>query len=83
MPNGISPKKDLHNFISEKQKAFLKLSIPEAYDMAKIFNGPGQNEQRTVQSLCESFLNLNFKKRPTPSFAVSISITESCLFLTC
>jgi len=38
MPNALSPKKA--PIVSEKQKAFQRLEISEAYDMAKIFNGP-------------------------------------------
>ena len=50
--------------------------------MAKIFNGPEQCQQRTITSLCESFLNLNFRKRPTPAFAVSkLFVTHSVLNL--
>ena len=72
IPNALSPKKA--PVLSEKQKAFLGLNLREAYDMAKIFNGPGQTEQRSIVNLCESFLNLSFKKRPTPAFAVSLEL---------
>jgi len=40
VPNALSPKKA--PVTSEKQKAFQRLEIGEAYDMAKIFNGPDQ-----------------------------------------
>lgn len=40
--------------------------------MAKIFNGPDQLQQRSITSLCESFLNLSMKKRPAPAHSVSI-----------
>lgn len=75
VPNALSPKKA--PVMAEKQKAFQSLDIREAYDMAKIFNGPGQTEQRSIVNLCESFLNINFKKRPTPAFAVSKNLPLS------
>ena len=50
--------------------------------MAKIFNGPTQLTQQSLTSLCESFLNLNYKKRPAPAFAVSQKIKiKFCIWI--
>lgn len=74
VPNAISPKKEqvVPQTVALRQKAFDTMQLKECYDMAKIFNGPDQLQQRSMASLVESFLNLSFKKRPTPAFAVSL-----------
>ena len=69
LPNALAPLPA--PVVSARCKAFQKLELLEAVDMAKVFNGPGQLEQRSITSLCEQFLNLNFRKRPSPVFAVS------------
>lgn len=79
MPNAL-PTKQPSPVKSKKQSAFGKLQLQEAYDMAKLFNGPGQTEQRSIVSLCEDFLNLNMKKRPTPAFAFTETKIAMALF---
>jgi hypothetical protein len=42
-----------------------------AFDIAKIFNATNAAQQQPLATLCEKYLNLNYKKRPAPFFAVS------------
>lgn len=48
--------------------------------MAKIFNGPEQLQQRSITSLCESFLNLSMKKRPAPAHSFTEAKVSMALF---
>jgi hypothetical protein len=45
--------------------------IEEAYDCAKIFNTSVSGQQLPLQSLCDTYLNLIYKKKTGPAFAVS------------
>jgi len=78
VPNMISPKKQ--PVVSSRQRAFDQLQLKECYDMAKIFNGPEQLQQRSITSLCETFLNLKFSKRPTPAFGFTEAKISLALF---
>ena len=45
--------------------------IEEAYDCAKIFNTSVSGQQMPLQSLCDTYLNLAYKKKTGPAYAVS------------
>ena len=58
--------------VEKPDKKKTVLQITEAYDMAKVFNAQLSAQQQPITLLCEKYLNLNFKKRPSPCFAVSV-----------
>ena len=49
-----------------------KKSWTETVEIAKVFNLPTDESQQPFPTLCEKYLNLIHRKRPTPCFAVSI-----------
>lgn len=45
--------------------------IEEAYDCAKIFNTTQSGNQMPLGALCDTYLNVVYKKKNGPAFAVS------------
>jgi len=59
----------------------------KAFDIAKIFNATDSSQQQPMSTLCEKYLNLNYKKRPSPFFAfteakISMALYKQWLKLT-
>ena len=50
------------------------------YDVAKIFNAEESGQQTPVTTLTEKYLNLNYKKRPTPVYAFTDAKIGMALF---
>jgi len=54
----------------EKPKPAVSI-IEEAYDCAKIFNTTMTGNQMPIGTLCDTYLNVIYKKKNGPAFAVS------------
>ena len=50
------------------------------YDVAKIFNAEESGQQTPVTTLTEKYLNLNYKKRPSPVYAFTDAKIGMALF---
>jgi len=50
------------------------------YDVAKIFNAEESGQQTPVTTLTEKYLNLNYKKRPSPVYAFTDAKIAMALF---
>jgi len=50
------------------------------YDIAKIFNAEESGQQTPVTILTEKYLNLNYKKRPSPVYAFTDAKIGMALF---
>ena len=63
----------LDSFKGGSDSAKITTVWDKAFDIAKIFNPKGAQEQASMTSLCQKYLNLVYKKkRLSPPFAVSI-----------
>ena len=49
-------------------------TFKELFDFAKIFNQKTEGQQQPMQTLCQKYLNLSYKRSRTPGFAVSLNI---------
>ena len=55
--------------------------IEEAYDCAKIFNTSVTGNQMPIGTLCDTYLNVIYKKKNGPAFAVSLNTLTLSLVL--
>ena len=52
----------------------------ECFDVAKIFNANNAAQQQPLSILCDKYLNLSYKKRPSPFFAFTEAKISMALF---
>lgn len=76
MPNPITREEtqQAHDTIAAQQKQQepkCVSMIEEAYDCAKIFNTTQSGNQMPIGTLCDTYLNVVYKKKNGPAFAVS------------
>lgn len=69
VPNPLTKEELCVQVKNEKPK--LVSLIEEAYDCAKIFNTTVTGNQMPIGVLCDTYLNLVFKRGSGPGFAVS------------
>ncbi len=74
VPNPITKEETMQaqaNSEQKKQEPKQISIIEEAYDCAKIFNTTQSGNQMPIGTLCDTYLNVVYKKKNGPAFAVS------------